>query len=79
MGKTFTGKLCTLLRQQVHCTVSASTLLTSGVIPSLKPLKLAIAVSGFKSSNSGQKQQKGQPYNWWVVLSSQPRQKDRSR
>ena len=41
IGKNFTGKLCTRLRQQVHCTISESTLLTSGVIPSLKPLTLA--------------------------------------
>ena len=58
IGKNSAGKLCTRLRQQVHCTISASTLLTSGVIPSLNPLMLAIAVSGFRSSNCGQIQQK---------------------
>ena len=63
IGKNFTVKLCTRLRQQVHRTISTSTLLTSGVIPALKPLMLAIAVSGFRSSNCGQIQQKEQPDN----------------
>ena len=58
IGKNFTRKLCTRLRQQVHCTVSASTLLKSGVIPFLNPLMLAIAVSGLMSSSCGQIQQK---------------------
>jgi hypothetical protein len=58
MVKNFTGKLRTLLLQQVHCAISASPLLTSGVISFLKPIKLAIAVSGFRSSNYGQMQQK---------------------
>jgi hypothetical protein len=79
MVKNFTGELRTLLGQQVHCTISASTLLTSRVISSLKPIKLAIAVTSFRFSNYGQMQQKGLPYNWWEVLSSQPRQKDRPR